>query len=496
VPFNPFGLTIGEDAADFLRTGDIVGDYAVDEDIVNIALTGDLYELPAGPLGIAAGVEWRELSSERNPDDSFIDGSVLGLIAQGAVAGSTDVAEVFIEALVPLVADAPFAEYLGLEAGYRYSDYRFGGVADNWKAGVDWSPGAGVRLRAMAQRAIRAPNIDELFRQAAVQQTSLLDGDGDFCSAGADPVGRGLTDLCVAQGIPTDQVGIYQAQDNFPLTNFDGGGNTDLEAETADTFTAGVVYQPEWGAGLSMSLDYYRIEIDNAIGSTGLEDALELCARSNDPASSFCAPVVRGPSGDITEYTNPQFNLAKLAVEGIDLALNHSFDLGEGLALPGHSARLALQVLLNYAIENVSQATVTNPELDCAGLYGGACAFANRRIVPEYRSSTRLTYYTGPLSVALNWRWIGGLENGLDSTCDDFPESCYPSELGDVDSRNYLELSGRFEFGERAEVFGGVSNLTEEDPPLLGFGAIQSNTAPSLYDVFGRRYFLGLRFRL
>jgi outer membrane receptor protein involved in Fe transport len=498
VPFNPFGLTIPEEAAAFLRTGDVKDSYSVDEDIVNFALTGEWLELPAGPIGLAAGVEWRELSASESPDPNFAGGGVLGLNARRRINGSTDVSEVFVEALVPLLAGAPVADYLGLEAGYRRSDYKYSGTADNWKFGVDWAPIADLRFRVMAQRAIRAPNIDELFAEAAEQPGALSDIQADFCTASADPVGNGLTDLCVAQGIPAAQVGIYEAQENYPLTSFEGGGNTDLDPEAADTLTAGIVYQPQWLEDFSVSLDYYSIEIDNAIGSTALENALSLCADSRDPQSQFCQPVVWDQSGNIAQYTNPLFNLATLKAEGIDLAVNYSFDLGSTLALPGESARLALQVLVNYAMENTLQSTPTSTEVDCAGFYGGACRFGVRffQIIPEYRSSTRLTYYSGPLSVALNWRWIGDVANQIDVACEETPQFCYPTVLEDIDARNYLELSGRFEFGERAEIFGGITNLTEEEPPLMGIGAIQSNTAPSLYDVFGRRFFLGFTYRI
>lgn len=497
VPFNPFGLTISEDASDFLRAGDITENYTVNEDIFSFIVTGDAFELPAGPVGVAAGFEWRETSSDYQPDPNFIGAGVLGALAAAPVSGTTDVAELYLEALVPILANQPFAEYLGIEAGYRYSDYKFSGVADNWKFGIDWAPISSMRFRVMAQRAVRAPNIEELFAQPAEQPRDLFGPEDDFCAASADPIGRGLTDLCIAQGIPADQVGVYQPTPDIGLTVFEGGGNTALDPETGDTFTAGVVLQPSWAEGLSVSLDYYRIEIDNAIGDTTFTAALDLCAQSNDPNSQFCSSLVRGPSGDISEYTNPQFNLATLGAEGIDLALNYRFDLWEGLALPGSDAYMTVQVLLNYAMDNTIQATPTDNDLDCAGFYGGACAFVGPGVlVPEYRSSTRLTYYSGPLSLALNWRWIGDIESHLDITCEEVPGFCYESELENLGDHNYLELSGRFEFGEHGEVFAGVSNVLEEEPPLMGLGATQSNTAPQLFDVYGRRFFLGLRYRM
>ena len=498
VPFNPFGLEIPPEGVAFIRTGDIREGYDVDEDIINVAVTGDLVDLPAGAVGVAAGFEWRELASDYRPDENFIGANVLGLNSASAVSGSLDVTEFFVEALVPVLSGLPLVEFLGVEAGYRRSDYKFSGDADNWKLGVDWSLLPSLRLRAMAQRAIRAPNIDELFREGRVQPGSLVSTDVDACTAARDPVGNGLTDLCVAQGIPRDQVGIYEATPNFPFTAIEGAGNTGLEPEVADTFTAGIVYQPSWAQDLSLSVDYYNIEIDNAIGSTPLESALDLCFRSRDAASAFCQPVVRGATGDIVEYTNPQFNLAALAVEGVDIAIEYRLDMGRRLALPGSSASLSLQLLGNHAIENSTRPTPASAPIDCAGAYGGACAFGVdlRQITPEYRTMTRLSYHSGPLTLGLNWQWIGELENHRDQTCASVPQFCYPSELDTIDARNYLELSSRFAFGEHGEIYGGVSNLTEEDPPLMGFGAIQSNTAPSLYDVFGRRYFLGVRYRL
>ncbi|MEE4278959.1 MAG: TonB-dependent receptor [Halieaceae bacterium] len=499
VPFNPFGSPVPEEALGFIRTGDIAEDYSLDEDVATLVLTGDAIELPAGALGIATGIEWRELSSSYAPDTNFLGANVLGTNSASAVGGTQDVTEVFLEALVPLLAGVPFADYLGVEAGYRYSDYRFSGVADNWKIGADWSPISSLRFRVMAQRAVRAPNIDELFREPRVQPTALVDVSVDRCSASADPVGNGLADICVAQGIAPDQLGVFEAQQNFPLLTIVDGGNTDLDPESADTLTAGVVIQPGFIDELSISIDYYNIEIDNAIGATPLEGALNLCFESRNPESPFCRPVVRAPSGDIAEITNPQFNLASLRVEGVDLAVNYRLDLGDGLAIvPGSDASIALQVLANHAMQNTTQATPGSTPVDCAGFFGGACSFGVdlRQVTPEYRTTTRLTYYSGPLSLALNWQWIGSLQSQVDVSCRETPQFCYPSELEDIDSRNYLELSGRLEFGQRAEIYGGVSNLTEEDPPLMGFGQIQSNTAPALYDVFGRRYFLGFRYRL
>lgn len=495
VPLNPFGPgRLDAAALSFVDAGSIVDRESVEERIIALNTTGEAVQLPAGGLGVAMGLEWREIESSYRPDPAFIGGGVIGYNAQSPVVGSFSVGEVYFESLVPLLADRPLASYLGIEAGYRYSDYELSGTADNWKFGIDWSPIESLRLRVMAQRAIRAPNIDELFRQPREQPSQLL--GGDECAASADPVGNGVSGLCIAQGLSPDQVGVFEPSPNFPLIVFADGGNLNLDPEEADTLTAGLVFQPARLPALSITLDYYAIEIDNAIGSVSLIGALGLCFDANDIESPFCRSIVRGPSGDIIEFTNPQFNLARRSVKGVDVALDYRHELGDALAVLGGPASLSLRLLATHTIENVVEDSPLSPAVDCAGFFGGACSFFGvaETLLPGDRASTRLTYESGPLTLALNWQWIGSLDSHLPITCDIRPEFCYPSELTEADSRNYFEISGRYALSRNAEIFAGVSNVFEEDAPLLGFGATQSNTAPQLYDVFGRRLFVGFRY--
>lgn len=504
VPVNPFGLgSITDEALAFLETGPILDTESVEERILSFNTTGELLELPAGALAMAAGLEFRDLASRFSPDPNFVGGGVLGYLSNSPVDGAQEVGEVYAEFLAPLLSDAPFADYLGLEAGYRYSDYEFSGGVDNWKIGADWSPAPRLRFRVMAQRAIRAPNIDELFRTPVIsERTQPLAADG--CVAENDPVGNGWLDLCVAQGIPAERVGQQPVAGLFApdLILAAGGGSTELAPEEADTLTAGVVWQPAAWDPFSLSVDYYRIEIDNAIGGTSLDNALALCFEDNDPDSPFCRSIVRGPDFYLAEYTNPQFNLARRVAEGVDLALATSFDLGSGWALDGASATLYLRVLFNHAIESSTQVTALAPTIDCVGFYGGEC----RGLIPttpEHRAITQAIYRSGPFSAALRWQWIDALDNHLDITCELGLPACLDgitgqpllSNLGSTGARDYFDLSARYAFGDHVEVYGGVSNLFEKEPPQLGAGQVQSNTAPALYDVFGRRWFAGITYR-
>ena len=278
---------------------------------------------------------------------------------------------------------------------------------------------------------------------------------------------------------------------------FDSGGNTDLDPEKADTLTVGVVIEPRAIPELSLAIDYYRIEIDNSIGAIQADAAVALCFDSNDIDSAFCRGILRGPSGNIAEVTNPQFNLALSKASGIDLIIDYRLDLPGRLGLGGNTAWLAVELFGTRAIDSGRQETPASPFIDCAGEFGGLCvgtAVGNFIIAPGTRANTRLTYYSGPAAISLNWEWIGGLENNID-TFNAVRGTDFGSELDTAGSRNYFQLSARYQTSDRIEIYGGVSNLFKEQPPLLGFGATQSNTAPQLYDVFGRRYFLGLSYR-
>ena len=493
VPVSLFGDgSITMEAAEFLRSVDIFNNSTVEEQIFSFNTTGDVIDLPAGALAMAVGVEWRDLSSTFVSDPALIGGNVLGFNSESGVDGSFDVKEVYAEVLVPILAGKTFAHYLGLEAGVRYSDYSLSGGAWNWKFGIDWTPVKSLRFRAMSQRAVRAPNINELFR-APIERIATSSALFDGCSASLDPVGNGLTDLCIAQGIAADQLGVFEALSPFPTTLFFGGGNTKLDPEKADTFTVGVVIQPGGIEGLSLAIDYYNIEINNSIGS--IDDGLALleCFDSKDANSAFCESIVRGPSGDIIEFTVPQFNLALSKASGIDLILDYGHGLPASLAIGDQEASWALRIFANHTIEKGDQASPSSDFIDCVGFFGFICDSAT--IVPENRVNTRLTYFSGPLSASLSWDWIGKLHNHI-FLLNELLGTDFATSIPTASPQNYIDLSLHYVLNDSWEFHGGISNLFENTPPLLGWGATQSNTAPQLFDIFGRRYFIGVKFRL
>lgn len=343
----------------------------------------------------------------------------------------------------------------------------------------------------MRQRAIRAPGAAELFQDSS--SAGFFFGLGPFldqCSASRDPAGNGLTELCIAQGIPADQIGVFEA-DFFP-TAVSFGSNPDLQAEEADTLTAGLVWQPASIGGLAVSADYFSIEIDNASTLVFPEDATTLCFIIRDPNDQFCNTFSRGPSGDISTASITFLNAAVARTDGIDFALEYGWD-ADSLALFGEGASFDLSFVATYYLEAGTQGSPLAPFLDCAGKFGALCnRFVFLGALPDLRTNTRLTYQSGPFSASLRWHRIGEMTNSENEIRNITNQPPPMLAVPRVSAMNYFDLTLQQDIGERFRLGFGISNLFDEDPPFLGSANQDANTDPRTYDTLGRRYFLRL----
>jgi outer membrane receptor protein involved in Fe transport len=220
-------------------------------------ISGDLAELPAGPLGFAFGTEWRSVSAEFNPDFALSSGDVVGFNAGQPTAGGYNVWEMFGEFRVPVLADMPFARSLELSAAFRYSDYSLDNVGGVWTyaGGVDWAITDDIALRGQFQRAVRAPNVSELFGG----QAQGFPPAQDPCAQASAASDATIRDLCAATGVPAGAIGTDGVQPNSQIQGL-FGGNPDLQEETSDTFTVGAVFTPTAVPGLSVTVDYYNMK--------------------------------------------------------------------------------------------------------------------------------------------------------------------------------------------------------------------------------------------
>jgi len=477
IPVNIFGLdTLTPQMADFLSV-DTTTASTFKRTVAGGSLAGDLFKLPAGMVATAFGVEYRKDSFTIRPDEVALSNDLAAVqVPPIRNAGSFNLFEVFAEVRVPILADTPFFKMLAVEGAVRYADYNTIGGVTTWRAALDWEVNDWLRLRGNYSRAIRAPNLSELF--APTGQGFI--GGRDPCLAVNNPTAA-QKQLCVAQGVPAAFIDTLTvgASQGFGT---ESGGNVNLQEEKADTITLGAVIRPL--RGLSFTVDYYDIKVRDAIAQVGAQVLIDTCFNTLDAASTACSSIVRDTfSGNINFVRAPLLNVAERRVRGLDVGANYGFDLPSFFNI-GDSSRLDLSGNLSWQFRNTTVPIAGLPTIDCAGFYGGACSSDSTRISPDFRAFFGADYKSGPVSIRNQVRMIGRLE---------LLPGAPPSQSGRLGSETYWDISGRVEITKNIALFGGINNVLDNQPPVMGFAAGgDSNTNPQLYDVIGRQYFIGI----
>ena len=486
---------------------------------------GTVFPGAAEPIGFAVGGEYRKYTYERRPDAFAQDPSELGG-AGGAVlpfSGGYNVKEAFGELIAPIASDRAFFDELTLEAGIRYSDYRLttGGGFDTltYKGGGTWQPVEGFRIRGNYQRAVRAPNIAELFTPVVTSLTNLT---VDPCALTA-PVGNAaLTAVCRAQGAPASSIGVIpnpvagQAQAT-------GGGNVNLRPEKANTITAGFVVTPsDLLPGFSLSVDYYNIKIRDAITAPTPGDAIAGCfTRDLSVANAACTNIRRnpvtgglsGPAATTLGLPLAQSNTGRLKTDGIDLTANYNRRFGE--------VGLNLNFVGNYTRTLKFRSQPGSVNRDCVGYYSSNCAPALGQIQPEISWQQRTTLSFGGADVSLLWRHIGRVE--YEGQADDFLARGFNAanrnlfsgtitngpgvnsavagksvNFNRIPAFNYFDATIQFDVADAMQLTFGVFNIADKQPPIVGAQAGSTvansgNTFPSTYDSLGRSFSVQVR---
>lgn len=498
------------------------------------------------PIGFAVGAEYRKYTAEQEADTLSQTAGELGG-AGGAVLpfeGAYDVREVYAEIIAPIVQNRPFFESLTLEAGIRYSDYKLdapGSPSYNtttWKGAATWEPFDGLKFRGNYQRAVRAPNIGELF---APSNTGLTTVATDPCRAN-NPARNPVTDpalraLCLSQGAPLSTIGniinptAAQANGTF-------SGSLALRPEKANSYTIGVVFQPDFIPGLSLTVDYYKIHIKDAITQPGSGDLITGCFGDNNGTgvtadsvnNPICQlfrrnPVTGGLDGDAATTQGlifPTSNAGRILTDGIDFGANYRRDLG--------FARLNLSFQGNWTNRSEFEAIVPGSVLppgvpgaggalppsgtrECIGQYGPNCgspgsagpSSAPGSIQPEWSWNARSTLSFGDIDVSLLWRHISGVEAepGITFFTGTIGTGALAGEdvnFGKIGAYDWFDLSLRFGVSENFDLTMTVMNLFDKTPPVVGstIGTTSfnsGNTYPSTYDALGRRFAIGGRLK-
>jgi len=492
VPVNPFGAgNISPEAADFIRISDVQNTTERKQTLASAFATGPLAELWAGPVDTAFGLEWRRDEGDFAAAEVLFLGDTLGFRGESSISGAEEVWELYGEAVVPLAANTPWADYLGIEIGVRYSDYKLAGGNWTYKFGGEWAPPGGLRLRAMHQRSVRAPNVAELFEQQFVEQGFIVfENNPDPCSASADPVGNGNVDKCILQGLSPEEIGVLEAAE-IVFGEFLQGGNTALQPEKADTFTLGAVVGLDALPKLTFSVDHFHFEVEDTIGEI---DARSICFDPLNTEHLFCESVVRDATGNISRVVNLTSNRGLLETSGIDTQIRFASGLPRGLAISDAGADLELSAIWTHTLEVKQQENPVTQVLDCAGKFGWPCfdgqIFDGGQTFAENRLATYATYGSGPWSLHLAWRWIEGSDNAAPLSLDFQLTPGAVLAVPDVGDKSYVDLGLGYSFGQRLTVRLNVNNLFDTAPPLMADSVQQNNTDSGTYDVFGRSYFL------
>ena len=504
-------------------------------------LTGDVgYTLPwaAQPIGFAVGTEFRKYKASQAADSLAKTPGELGGLggANPDINGGYSVYEGYGELIMPIVEGKPGFESLTLEAGGRYSKYEIDGGGGNntwtWKAGGSWEPGYGVKIRGNYSRAVRAPNIGELFSPESVGLTNLAI---DPC-AGAGPLTNAdLRAICIAQGAPAGTIGSI-LQPSSAQVNVVGGGNVNLKPEKANTWTLGVVFQPEFLRRFTVSVDYYNIRVKDVIGTALPGDLINACfgnitaASASDPACTIIRrnPMTGGLDGDPATTPglyNTTNNLGELFTDGVDLIANYKTSVGFG--------DLALSFVGNWTRNSEFNANVDSESgffRECAGYYSVNCSFTGS-MQPKLQFSQRTTLSMGKVDLSLLWRWIDSMKfepwqlavdteaaeaANRDADGDLLPidlsrigqpgfQGCPNYETTDegfcmveeefrkINAEHYFDLTARFNATDNMTFTFTVQNLFDNKPKIVGntIGSTTFNSGnlfPATYDALGRRY--------
>ena len=475
----------------------------VTQRIVSGNVTGDLtkygLKVPTAADGVKvnAGIEWRQLKSSTLPDAAYQAGDGAG---QGAptlpVGGQIISRDLFVETRIPLMDDKPFARSLAADAGYRYSDYSLGFKTNTFKFGMEWAPISDIRLRGSFARAVRAPNIGELYGPAAVG----LDGATDPCS-GVNPTYTAAQ--CAQTGLDPTLYGQVNAN---PASQYNGyvGGNPNVKPETATTVSFGIGITPSFVPNLRVQIDYYDINIKDTIASVGADNILNLCLNSNQ----YCDRIHRDVNGSLWEtptgfVDDPLSNTGQLREKGFDLDASYNLALGSFGKLRTSFVGTYLDTFLVSPVQ-----ALPNLAFDCVGFYGTHCGTPN----PKWRSTLRLTWMTPwhGLDVTMAWRYFDKVTldslspnaniraidpNNASATNDQLLSNGIVSSTdAKLGSRSYLDLSGSIDVSKGISLRLGVNNLLDKSPPIFGAsncsaGQCNGNTFPQVYDALGRYVF-------
>lgn len=505
VPINIFGEgSISPEAAEYVRHVGIIN-ARIEQTQIGGTFSGPVpgVELPAGAIEFATGFEWRREFSDNQPDGLQQAGLTTGNAISGN-RGQYEVYELFGEVNVPIVEGQPFFERLDVGGAYRFSDYSTVGTTHAYSANASWAPVDNVRVRFQYARAVRAPNIGELFNGGTenfAPVTDPCDNIGTADAPNATTVATCLQDPFIAARVNATGEFVLTQPEAQGTGGFSGIGLETLDPETSDSFNVGMVVTNDFGVGgdFTFSVDYFNIDIQDAIAQPARQFVLNQCYTTGGDITTnpFCAFVIRDDQGvvstrgEVTDVNTQQTNAGFIKTSGIDFAVTHSLDLANWDSLngiissvPGFDDAGTLSFRANYTY-------LLNFESEIFGAFEedtGETGLFDHEVLAGW------IYSNGPFTFTWDSQWLSN--SAVD---DDF--ALFNFEIGDYWRH---DMQTRYSFNDgQADIFFGINNITAAEPPNILSGVSTANAAnatgtdtdPAIFDVIGRSYFAGLRLR-
>ncbi|WP_018277281.1 TonB-dependent receptor [Teredinibacter turnerae] len=493
VPINVFGFnSISPEAIAYI-SADQSRNATVKQKVFQANIAGTLFELPMGDFSVATGIESRSESSEARNDAL----TVRGLNSSNAspnVQGQFDVNEVYAEVSIPLLKDT-LVQSASLGLAGRASDYSTVGTTSTYEGKLDIKINDNILLRGSAAQAVRAPGVDELYDPG----TQTFSQVNDPC-AGVTANSQGVVDdNCrsipeIAARIADSPTGEFElSQPELQGTTGFLGGNPELFEETANTYTFGFVHTPTYlpnSLTASVSVDYWDIQVEDAIFTITQDNVLDLCYGSASfPNNQFCDQIKRYPSnhpfrGALDEVNSGAANVGEISTSGIDVAIDLDYDLQTAFSVPG-------AISWNLAYTNLNKYKVVNVKGEAPDNERGEIGNAKNKFVSTMR------YKLEDLTVQWQMRYIGKsrIEDKNFDAEDCAELECY------TDAITYSDLQVRYTLRDimsgKIELFAGVENMFDQDPPIISSGLADSDTgtetAAGVYDAIGRSFYAGFK---
>lgn len=480
VAFNPIDGLASDEAKNYVGVT-LQQRNSIEQTVAAFSLSGELFEATAGTVDFAVGVEYRKETSNSTPDllSQAVDADGVGSGLVGSrtgptrpensylspVTGSYTVKEIYGELLVPIIEGQTVIENLDLELAARYSDHSVTGGDSTYKLALNWAINSDFRTRYTYSHAVRAPNIQELFAAESIEGANMTDpchSDNQLLG----PDGSSRVANCASLGLAPD----FVSNASFGTRSVESKGNIELNPEIADTLTVGLVYTPF--SELSIAVDYWDINIEDAITTFEATDILNNCVDGQSLNSVFCDAVKRDTEGQILLVSTQSINAANFAASGTDLDINYSHGLSFG--------QLNFTFKGTYLDEKTFQQNSADPtDIDSqAGEVGS----------PHFRALVTSALKTDNMVASWTVNYIGESTFDKDAKPEAFPESFNNK----VKAYTYHNLNLSYSYNDDISLYLGIDNVADKKPAALP----NLNAGGLLYDGIGRKYYAGMQFNL